>query len=164
MVVGAVLVAFFIYSSRYLMVSTQVSRVKEEHRILTRALQNYQADYGTFPDNKNGLHALYGPIAYIVRVPKDPFSQGEPQEYLYIASPGGGYRWLLISDGPDGDCDLLEALGMNRRQLSVVFGEKEDEPNTLSLPAERISQVLNLVTYDPTNGLISGGDIITVGR
>jgi len=162
--VAGILTVFFVYSAQYLMVTTRVSRVKEEQRVLTRALQNYESDYGTFPTTRDGLHALYAPVAYMVSIPSDPFSGKADQEYIYISSPGGGYRWLVISQGPDRRSDLLPLLGVTRGESGVVMGRVEDRSATLSLPAERINTLLTLVTYDPTNGLISAGDIITASR
>ena len=162
--VAAILTAFFVYFSQYMIVRTRVSRVKEEHRVLARALQNYEADYGVFPGTRVGLHALYGPIAYLVAVPPDPFSDGEGEEYAYVSSPGEGYRWLIVSQGPDHDNDLLEALGLRRQGRALVVGSPGDDPNTLSLATEQIKTLLVLSTYDPTNGLISGGDIVTASR
>lgn len=162
--VAGILTVFFVYSAQYLMVSTRISRVKEEERVLTRALQNYETDYGVFPSTQSGLHALYAPVAYMVRVPDDPFSPRNDQEYVYIASPGGGYRWLLISQGPDRRSDLLRRLGFVTSEAGLMMGRAEDKPGTLSLRAESFETALTLCTYDPTNGLVSGGDIITASR
>jgi len=162
--VASILTMFFIYSAQYLMVSTRVSRVKEEQRVLARALQNYEADYGTYPNTRAGLDALYGPVAYLVCIPSDPFSTRGDVEYGYIGSPGGGYRWLIVSVGPDRRSDLLAAPGFIRGEGGLMMGKIEDKPATLSLPTEKIETLLTLMTYDPTNGLISGGDIITTNR
>lgn len=164
LVVAGILTAFFIYSSQYLIVKTRVSRVTEEHRVLARALQNYEADYGTFPSTSDGLRALGSPIAYIVRVPPDPFSPDEQQEYVYVSSPRFDGRWLIVSQGPDRDADVLKALGIARRDGALTIGNPDDAPNTLSLPVEQINSLLSHVTYDPTNGLVSNGDIITNAR
>jgi hypothetical protein len=162
--VAAILTVFFVYSAQYLMVSTRVSRVKEEQRVLTRALQNYETDYGTFPNMKTGLHALYAPVAYMVRIPPDPFGARGDEEYVYISSPGGGYRWLLVSQGPDHRSDLLLGLGLVRGEGGLLTGKSEDKSATLSLRSESVETLLTRFTYDPTNGLISGGDIIAASR
>jgi type II secretory pathway pseudopilin PulG len=160
--VAAILTAFFLYSAQYLTVSSRISRVKEEHRVLTRALQNYEADYGVFPGNDSGLHALCAPVAYMVRIPNDPFGTGKNEEYIYISSPGGGCRWLLISDGPDHRSDFLAAVKGQQLPPALVTARKDDRTATLSLPAEQVEAFLVRYTYDPTNGLMSPGDIITV--
>jgi type II secretory pathway pseudopilin PulG len=159
--VAAILTVFFVYSAQYLMVSTRVSRVKEEQRVLTRALQNYETDYGACPNMKTGLHALYAPVAYMVRIPPDPFSVRGDEEYVYISSPGGGYRWLLVSQGPDHHSDLFPFV---RGEGGLLTGKSEDNSATLSLRSESVETLLTRFTYDPTNGLISGGDIIAASR
>lgn len=163
-VIAAILTALFVYFSGHFIVTTRVSRVKEEHRVLARALQNYEADYGVFPETQPGLHALYGPIAYMVRVPPDPFSDHESEEYAYVSSPGEGYRWLIVSRGPDGDSDLLTVLKRSRQKGALMLSNSADDPNTLSLPTKQLKTLLLLSAYDPTNGLVSSGDIVTATR
>ena len=164
LVVAAILTAFFIYSAQYLIVSTRISRVKEEQRVLARALQNYETDYSASPNTETGLHSLYGPVAYMVRIPADPFSNQESEEYAYVGSPGGDYRWLLISRGPDRHSDLLSAMGLVRGQGGgLTIGVSDDKAATLPLSAEKIDTLLTRLTYDPTNGLKSPGDIVRFG-
>ena len=164
LVVAGILTVFFVYSAQYLITTTRVSRVREEQRVLSRALQNYEADYAAFPGTQSGLHALYAPVAYMVRIPNDPFSGHANNEYVYISSPGGGYRWLIISQGPDRQSDLLRALGLAQGTSGMIFAPADDRPDTRPLPVEKFETLLTLCTYDPTNGLVSGGDIITANR
>lgn len=159
--VAAVLMVIFIYSAQYLVINTRISRVKEEHRILSRALQNYEADYSEYPSTRVGLHALNGPIAYMVRVPNDPFSSGESKGYAYVRFPGTRYPWVLISRGPDGDDDFLNALTIGHTGGALAAGDNTD---TLTVPALQMQLLLAVVAYDPTNGLKSKGDIVTAGR
>lgn len=164
--VAAILTSFFIYSAQYLVVRTRVSRVKEEHRVLKRALQNYEADYGEFPETASGLHALDGPIAYLVRIPSDPFSAGEGEEYNYVRTDEREHRWLIVSRGPDGDSDLFKELRRRQQQNAPRVGAPaaEDDPNTWSASMRNLGDLIGIVMYDPTNGLISNGDIITTSR
>ena len=163
LVVASILTVLFVYSAQYLMVSSRVSRVQEEHRVLTRALQNYEADYGSLPSNRIGLHALCAPVAYMVRIPADPFSDRESDEYLYVKSSSGDFRWVIVSAGPDHRSDLLRTL-RSQPKGTVIVGSAEDRADTLSLPAGDLEAFLPSLTYDPTNGLVSGGDIITIAR
>jgi len=161
--VASILMIIFVYSSQYLMVSSRVSRVQEEHRVLIRALQNYEADYGALPSNRVGLHALCAPVAYMVRIPSDPFSDRESEEYVYVKSAGNDFRWVIVSAGPDHRSDLLKTLRSQPRG-TVLAGNAEDKADTVSLPSGDIEALLTSMTYDPTNGLVSGGDIITIAR
>jgi len=164
LVVASVLTAFFVVTAQYLMTSSRVSRVKEEHRVLTRALQNYESDYGGVPNTRMGLHALCAPVAYMVQIPIDPFSPRQNQEYAYVRLPGEESRWLIISEGPDHRNDVLNAFGLKQRGGAIVGGQADDRADTLSLPTEEVQSLLVRLTYDPTNGLVSGGDIITLAR
>lgn len=164
--VAAILTALFIYSAQYFVVKTRVSRVKEEMRVLSRALQNYEADHGVFPESgsSRGLHRLEGPIAYMVRVPSDPFKgAGRSMEYAYIGLPNDERRWLIVSCGPDGDSDVLRALTLSYKN-SATGVLSEDDLDTLTISSEQVDAVLSLTTYDPTNGLRSSGDIVTTSR
>ena len=166
--VAGILTLLFVYSARYLMVTTRVSRVKEEHRVLKRALENYEADYGQFPQSAPGLHALDGPIAYLVRIPADPFGQGEDQEYVYLRTEENRHRWLIISRGPDGDSDFLDSLRFRSFNSTLQTGggntDGDDDSETYALDVGDVTRLLSLVAYDPTNGLMSNGDIITTSR
>jgi len=161
LVVSSILMALFVVTAQYLMTSSRVSRVKEEHRVLTRALQNYESDFGTAPSTQLGLRALCAPVAYMVQVPADPFSLRQNNRYSYVRLPGESSRWLIVSEGPDCRTDVLNAFGLRQRGGALVGGRTDDRPDTLSLPTEAIETILARLTYDPTNGLVSAGDIIT---
>ena len=92
-------------SSRYLVVTSKVARVKEEEKTLMRALSNYEIDYSTLPDDEIGLNALNAPTAYLASLPRDPFAP-DRGTYRYIANPFSEFRYILISPGPDGEYDL----------------------------------------------------------
>lgn len=158
--VTLILTAIFIYSSRHLIITTKLSRVKEEHKVLSRALQNYQMDYNDYPNNVVGLRALNAPTAYLASLPSDPFLSPSNHTYVYYYEPGYPYNYILISAGPDGDLDF------NEYYLSAVStlasGGSTPQP---SQQAENIlKEFLQTRVYDPTNGLNSDGDIVTLSR
>ncbi|MCX8036293.1 MAG: prepilin-type N-terminal cleavage/methylation domain-containing protein [Candidatus Sumerlaeia bacterium] len=160
----AILTLLLFVSAQQLMISSRISRVQEEHRVLTRALQNYESDYGMYPGTNIGLRALCAPVAYMVRIPNDPFSARSDQPYVYIGLPGRNARWILISEGPDRKSDVLAALGLRQKGAALLGGFPDDRGDTLSLLAVNIEALIPRLSYDPTNGLVSGGDIITVTR
>jgi len=105
---------------------------------------------------------LTTPIAYIVRYPSDPFTSGSKATFVYwsvrtgepdpagktvSAAKAGG--WILVSPGPDGDYDLA--------------GEWDAYNPAVSLEKSRLLSGTNkkgsALTYDPTNGTVSDGDI-----
>jgi type II secretory pathway pseudopilin PulG len=159
--VTLILSGLLIFSSRHLLIRTKMERVKEEHRVLSRALQNYRMDYNDLPDK---LQALNAPTAYLSRIPTDPFFKKKiTKPYDYFHHPVKGFDYLIISAGPDGDMDL-DILMKDYIQLSGYSSTNnsdfEDFRNEML--ANLIPVYMNIKTYDPTNGIISDGDIITV--
>ena len=157
--VTLILTGIFIYSSRHLIITTKLSRVKEEHKVLSRALQNYQMDYNDYPNNTVGLKALNAPTAYLASLPSDPFLSDGNRTYVYYYEPGYPYNYVLISAGPDGDLDFYEYY------LSAVSSPAGEGATPQPQPAENaLKDFLKTRAYDPTNGLNSDGDIITLSR
>jgi type II secretory pathway pseudopilin PulG len=85
-------------------------RVLEEHRIISRALQNYKLDHGDVPAPQQGLLPLLRPTVYLGSVPKDPFQAVPDATYLYLVPNTRDIAAVLISPGPDGKFNLPEEL------------------------------------------------------
>lgn len=134
----------------------QTSRVKADLRSMATALEAYNVDWNQYPPSPEfstimaregeGVieyypRAITTPIAYLTRIFQDPFSKEAP--YLYYRIDGkenpelaqDNMFWILWSRGPDGVSNI---------------NEKSD----LLKPA------LYDMMYDPTNGMMSPGDII----
>lgn len=156
--VTMILSLIFIYSSKHLIVRTKMERVKEEHRVLTRALQNYHMDYNDYPSR---LGALNTPTTYLSSLPSDPFLGSKYNSYEYIYHPTEGYTYIIISAGPDGDKDLDEMLN-NYMQLAG----SQDGPaySRRQLVQMLIPHYLANKVYDPTNGSVSDGDLVTFSQ
>lgn len=156
-----ILSLIFIYSTKFIIVRTKVERVKEEHRVLSRALQNYRMDYNDYPMD---LSRLSAPTAYISNLPMDPFmKQSQRRNYLYYYQPSGEYDFVIISFGPDGDSDLDDIIQRYLTLTSNLDGENQETGDYSR--EEILDYILPLYlankTYDPTNGVISDGDVIT---
>jgi type II secretory pathway pseudopilin PulG len=152
-VVIAILVAVIFFGTRRLTVETQLARVHEEHRVISRALQNYYVDYSDFPTQGQGLVVLSEPVTYLASLPRDIFARGVSAEtYAYrTAQVGIQTVWVLVSRGPDGDMDL--DAGQPRQVPPGSSG---------SAPSEDLPLKLLLGSYNPTNGLHSDGDVYTL--
>lgn len=156
------LVIFFLISLPQMLITTKISRVKEEHTVLVRALTHYHMDYGSFPSSARGLRSLSAPTAYLASIPIDPFSkEGKQSQYFYISNISSDISYVIISLGPDGDNDLL----------NIVSKFPEYLTSTHTTPQERtmnLREIVNLYvltkSYDPTNGIMSDGDLIFVGK
>ena len=107
---AAVLAALAIFSTSSLILRTKFSRVQEDHRVLTRALENYMMDYSELPASREGLESLERPTAYVGAVPGDPFHRGDRTDYLYLRPDLPGIAFVLVSTGPDGDYDIPNIL------------------------------------------------------
>lgn len=182
--IAVILVGLGLYSTQSLINRTKVSRVQEEQRAISRALQNYMLDYTTLPPSKTGLRSLTRPTAYLGSVPRDPF-QGEQGGYLYLMPDSHEVAALIISPGPDGDFDLPEELWrfaatkdiksdlipVKKSRMAEFSGlagfnapgEQQKATGGLTeTEAAILSTYLRLGRYDPSKG--EDGDIITVIR
>jgi len=162
--VTLILSLIFIYSTKHLVVSTKVERVKEEHRVLSRALQNYRMDYNDYPFYLNNLNA---PTAYISTLPKDPFVKNRQwKDYIYFFQPTEELQFMLVSVGPDGDSDL-DIMTRKYLQNAGISDQNSMSPNDLKknqILETILPLYLSTKMYDPTNGIVSDGDVITISH
>lgn len=170
------------YSSRALVERTKVGRVREEHRLLARALQNYNVDYADFPDSTIGLEVLVRPTAYMGSVPQDPFQPGGGT-YVYLRCKAVEGGCVLISPGPDGDFDLPTELWsladtshiaasqlppgarFTDRSMASFAGTTGPAPAPKPVSEAQLAVLrtyMRLAQYDPEKG--PDGDIITFVR
>ncbi len=127
-------------------IRAKVSRAQSDMRTIASALEMYYVDNNAYPISLMGpgLRALTGPVEYISSIPIDVFSTGS--RYRYGGSPPANpHRWILTSRGPNqsNDTGTLHLYpGINSRFINDPEG------------------TFPLIIYDPTNGIISRGDII----
>ncbi|MCX7000656.1 MAG: hypothetical protein NT106_10250 [Candidatus Sumerlaeota bacterium] len=139
-------------------VRSKVNSLRANMRSVATALESYYVDWSSYPptsdfdsltrDGAGGIYNIYAlkrlttPIAYITSVPIDPFAELEGTPLLYFGPQEKrdaelsikGFLWCIWSVGPDGRSDIRS---------------KEDLANLET----------NILAYDPTNGLLSAGDI-----
>lgn len=98
-------------------------------------------------DPNSKLYTIYMNFIHSPSTYEDPFRRDTNFTYLC-----DGQYFILISAGPDG---LIDG-----ETLKTIFSEE-----SLAFRLERgdVNSRLLLKTYDPTNGLISGGDIFYFG-
>lgn len=159
--VFSILAIIFMFSSQTAMVKTRISRVTQEHRLIARALQTYEADTLQVPPMIDGAYRLRAPINYLSRTPHDPFRMltGDDAEYQYFSHVTQKEKWVLVSAGPDGDSDfqtVLESLASKEGPLRA-----DSDGQLVSLSEEDFRRLCNSLSYDPTNGSVSDGDVIT---
>jgi prepilin-type N-terminal cleavage/methylation domain-containing protein len=180
LVIVSVLVAIAVPNFRTAEIRSKVALVKGQLNVLTLALESYNIDNLDYPptaftdpptlavaddggSNRTSyftLKPLTTPIAYVTKIPEDPFAdvsvtpsfdQGYDRyghinaAYSYRSSKGSNratfpayqqydQEWALSSVGPDRDYDS--------------WGTGPE----------------NLMFYDPTNGVLSNGDIIRMQK
>ncbi len=145
----------------------KVSRVKADMRSLATAIEVYRLDHGEWPamvpldltgsntkwlaksggqrlmtvDSGSAERAgLTTPVAYLTSVFSDPFApRGTP--YAYYHDREG---FILISPGPDEDYDIQDP--------ATVYDGSIPQPSELLVGG-------GSWTYDPTNGMVSNGDV-----
>ncbi len=159
--VTAILAIIFVVSSQVLIVRTKISRVKEEQRVLARALDNYQMDYDFLPSEETGLRALVAPTAYLATVPRDPFGQGG-QYYQYVKLDQRGRLFAVVSAGPDGHFNLITPSTAARAGDSSREAAATASAFHIVESPDGLNEFLATYSYDPTNGMVSDGDLITL--
>jgi len=121
---------------------SKVARAKADMRTLKTALEAYAVDNNSYPLNAGGIGLtgallnLTQPIVYITSLPKDPFVQ----DALYFYFAGGSIT--NIGEEKYGRYVLASA-GPNR----VIE-----------------TSLSSTIVYDPTNGSVSAGDIVTTHK
>jgi prepilin-type N-terminal cleavage/methylation domain-containing protein len=108
--------------------------------------------------NTDVFLTLTTPVAYITQLIPDPFADSKGISFRYSSDVSRG-GWFLWSFGPDldekdssstkaGDCDLVLTLGITGVSETIYSANK-------SVPLVNLVNV----TYDPTNGTNSNGDV-----
>ncbi len=133
----------------------------------------------------NGFFGLTTPIAYIHGpMPLDPFARGKNHTLPYCYRPAKDYGngWILTSVGPDQDLFAPDGRGNTNaanpystaadgnsparigdiNERAVIHGMEGTGSITNSERA-RMKALLNDLSYDPTNGTLSDGDLYRLG-
>ncbi len=128
-------------------IRAKVSRARSDMRTIGQALESYYVDNNRYPISMAapGLRSLTDPIEYLSTIPEDAFS-ANGRSYRYGgAPPARPHRWILVSQGPDQQT--------HTRSLWLYPGINSPHIND---PEDTFP----LIIYDPTNGIVSKGDII----
>ncbi|MEQ8822358.1 MAG: hypothetical protein RLY93_19150 [Sumerlaeia bacterium] len=174
-VVAIVVAPSFLLRGQDAVPRSKVSRFRADARAMGTWLEGYREIHGVYPpiqaaaDTSLSLKLLADAGATTAEfasplvlppgseqygVPRDPFSPGGDYPMLYATD---GAHWVLSSPGPDEryEMDLAAALD----ELSAA--DFQPGISSLRVPFRR-PENLNR-SYDPTNGIISPGDLIHWG-
>jgi type II secretory pathway pseudopilin PulG len=152
---------------------SKVSRVKADLRSMATAVEAYFVDHSAYPawsDNPaingfqtvtrrldevrgqptfrddyawGGPESIRAPTAYVTSHFTDPFAPAKGATFCYTTGGAFGAGWIMWSAGPDGDYDLTMG------NVHALY-----DPAT-KVPSDGLVEL----TYDPTNGATSGGDV-----
>ncbi|MEQ8819957.1 MAG: prepilin-type N-terminal cleavage/methylation domain-containing protein [Sumerlaeia bacterium] len=137
---------------------SKISRAKADMRTIATGLEAYHADHNRYPPSTlvprfARLIPLTTPVAFLSSIPMDVF-QGEDSgaggfrsrgNFAYGAMPiDQESRWALASYGPDLDSD--------HSGIQFYPGDSADI-------WENPASGYDFTRYDPTNGVVSDGDI-----
>jgi len=142
----------------------KLARVQADHKALSTALETYRLDFNNYPDDAPfganlGFRQMTTPVAYISIEPNDPFSDdplgtsnfgGSSFRGQYQLGTGNTNQ-LGVGNPPQKNIYLLTSNGPDREDDSQPIG-----PFPLANPTRYIA-------YEPTNGLVSKGDIWRFG-
>ena len=163
-----------------------------EQRNIAVALESYRVHYGrlptvreyydgtrkapvVIPENVPPIqYTLTSPVALIAALPGDPFSD-PAREYHYYYYTDVTTCWMLGSVGPNRKPEFLSRHnGASANERRFVYGPPN--ASTSPLPGElracdpkffypegKGGSPLSTGLYDPTNGIVSKGDLIKTG-
>lgn len=171
-------IVLFVLGGWYLIVSdsgyvcsqtrADVSRVKADLRSMATAIESYYVDTDQYPtwsavkvgagppqipsfitESNSQLGHLTTPISYVTSYFTDPFAPPKYSTYAYWQVDSHDVEglefkgWIAWSAGPDEDYDLT------LQNIAQAYDPAAAVPNIF----------LSQVTYDPTNGEMSNGDL-----
>lgn len=142
-------------------IRSKVALAKNDLRTIATALETYHVDNGRYPETYitprwQRFQCLTTPVAYMTRVPRDPFEHRwdldnyidwAPRHFAYkmgatpLQTP---QRYAISSNGPDLDEDSVPIKAYPGFSWAVFLGLDPD---------------YDYMIYDPTNGTVSSGDI-----
>lgn len=169
------------------MVRANVSKARADLKAIANAVEYYRLERADYPHSpvyagaraynfRERYRVLTTPVAYIASAPLDPFPRRSVYEfdptvdlryeypgadvYAYFrsdkAGPNGNYnfgddKWMISSSGPDGMIQYLGWFPPDETQAEELCSLCRIDVPFIQLVA---------VVYDPSNGLVSAGEII----
>jgi len=173
-VVGIIAVLALIAVPNFLsaQIRAKVAAVKSDQRVIAGALEAYITDNNHYPPGSGigwyytspfcnpvarRFYALTTPIAYITTIPKETF---KPQEAWSVADMTlfDSFDYVNADDVPTRGCGLTSGgswrIASAGPDLYQAYGGR---------PVENADCNALGIDYDPTNGVISAGDIARCG-
>jgi len=178
----AILAAIAVPNFLEAQVRAKVSRAKADMRSLATAIESYYIDHNSYPpdgddrgdfqfDSAARLKGVTTPIAYIIVLPTDPFNDGDqsriygPLDPLNAMFPGPPpYTYAYNTKGSFFG-DFVDPLDIALPMNPTNNGSPDNWGLTSMGPSRQFDSALFQmpITYDPSNGTVSMGDVIRQG-
>ena len=164
----AILAAIAIPNYLHAQIRARIARVEADMNSLSVAIEAYMTDYDHYPPTTpvqaTRLFKLTYPVAYLSQLPWDPFSESASwvENGVSTPFPAGPYHYqnLVVWQRADGTI-FTDYVWQRRWQ---IFTQKTFWYSLYSFgPDHDVQAQWREPTYDPTNGLVSDGDIYILG-
>lgn len=165
----AILAAIAIPNFLAAQVRSKVSRAKADIRTIATGLESYRTDNDNYPlgydtwdpldPDKEPLYVITTPIAYLTSVPRDPFFTGLGWIVLPYKKSGlkPYWYWGIPRKDPNFGLDA----GIWRQCGWRVASAGPDTRHGAGMGGDIYE--INWLDYDPTNGIVSRGEIMRWG-
>jgi type II secretory pathway pseudopilin PulG len=157
----AVLAALLIPSVQDAQTRAKVANVQAGMAAMAPAMEMYRIDNGIYPPTFYPQR-LTSPIAYLTSVPHDVFETVDQRQPIQARNPG--HRYFILG-GPEVTRYLAaDYYSYNHPFFSDRSGEGRLAPVGWMLKSVGPNDIDDwTIRYDPTNGLISRGDLARFG-
>lgn len=149
-----------LYSMQSASTRARVSRIHNDMRQLGAGVEIYKVDWNVYPPAAIGdwqlerpLTVLTTPVAYLAGLPEDPFGPAVYDFNAYLVQEGYEYKdRRTTSRGMPGETfgGIWEALAAKEYFIHASGPDRQ-------------WNVWPYIEYDPTNGVLSAGDITRFG-
>lgn len=127
----------------------KIQKALNDIRALAVGVTSYFIDWG---QGLYELPSLTAQIAYVNVLPHDPFQSGPVSRYSFYRPNKQGPWCFLQGVGPDGINSTLPLIS----NITELLNKGDYESS------QKVSNILMTISYDPTNGILSFGDLLSL--
>lgn len=149
-------------------VRAKIARVESDQKAYESALQMYMLDNNNKLPNQNRIHLLTTPVSYIAVLNPDPFAPAVPGRFNFV-HPYDPFYFITTQENPnETNWSLVADFNIYTGYPNQWTGGSNDETfanvvrfQIRSIGPNRYNEYG--FRYDPTNGLVSNGDVNRFG-
>lgn len=153
-------------------VKAHVARVSADHQAIITALEQFNIDNNSYPPSSHsandnlGFRRLTSPVSYINSILEDPFkkkyqsNRGNEYDVTYEFNTGRYVNSRIAgTPGNGGNNRGDDASRLNVYEVESLGPDRYDDFNSSFYPSHNPE----FQFYDPSNGIVSKGDILKAG-